>query len=756
LVLAAPAVLILPWVGAYFYPAASRFSDLTISHAPNALFLLRSLLTDHTWPLWSGAIMSGYPFAGDPLAGLWYPPGWLALLLPQPAGFNLAYLAHTLWGGIGLTLWLRGKGLRLPAAAAGGLAFELLPKAAAHFAAGHISLVYALAWTPWLLWAEDRRRRGWRWQLGPGVVLGVILLADLRWAAYAGALWLAYSALGQPLGGGDEAGSAAPGSAGAARGTAAAAAGSAGPPGWKAAGRALLQRLSRLGLAAVFTAALAAALAAPLLVPLLEFTRLSTRANLTAADANTLALPAARFLGLIFPDAAGNAEWVVYAGGVVFVLAAASAFVPEVRRRGGFWLGGGAAACLLAPGLPAGLGEAAAWVPGVNLLRVPARAMLLGGLAAAVLAAYLADALTRPTSEAAAGGSAKALNLFLAGITALTVLMAGGVGLLSGGLPLPFAWGTAALLAGVGWIQAVKRTTRAGQVVVPAGAAAAALLALIALDSGGIDLQLAAKRLPAEVRQEGAQAAQFLAGQPGIFRVYSPSYSLPQLTAAAAGLELADGIDPLQVRAYADFFAKASGVRAVGYSVTLPAFATGDPAQDNRGAAADTRLLGLLNVRYVAAAYDLADPALRLVRQFGETRIYENLNARPRAWVQAQVDSAQAGAGADASGAQSAQIARRGPNRVTVTAQGPGVLVLAEVAYPGWQVWVDGERRDLLVVDGLLRGVALDGGTHAAEFVYRPASAAVGLAAGGLAWAGVGLAGLTGLRGRKRRGEGRR
>ena len=750
--LAAPAVLILPWVGDYFYPAASRFSDLTISHAPNALFLLRSLLTDHTWPLWSGAIMSGYPFAGDPLAGLWYPPGWLALLLPQPAGFNLAYLAHTLWGGIGLTLWLRGKGLRLPAAAAGGLAFELLPKAAAHFAAGHISLVYALAWTPWLLWAEERRRRGWRWRLGPGVVLGIILLADPRWAAYAGALWLAYRALGQPRGAENETGSAAPGIGGAAPG-------SAGPPGWKAAGRALMRRLPRLGLAAVFTAAAAAALAAPLLVPLVEFTHLSTRANLTAADANTLALPAARFLGLIFPDAAGNAEWVVYAGGVVFVLAAASAFVPEVRRRGGFWLGMGAAACLLAPGLPAGLGEAAAWVPGVNLLRVPARAMLLAGLAAAILAAYLADALTRPANapaNAPANGSGKGLNLFLAGITALAILMAGGVGLISGGLPLPFAWGTAALLAGVGWIQAVKRTTRAGLRVVPAGAGAAALLALIALDSGGIDLQLAAKRQPAEVQQEGAQAAQYLAGQPGIFRVYSPSYSLPQLTAAAAGLELADGIDPLQLRAYAEFFARASGVAAAGYSVTLPAYATGDPAQDNRGASADTRRLGLLNVRYVAAAYDLADPALRLVRQFGETRIYENLDARPRAWVQAQAETAQAGAGADANGVQGAHIVRRGPNRVTVTAQGPGVLVLAEVAYPGWQVWVDGERRDLLVVDGLLRGVALDGGAHEAEFVYRPASAAFGLAVGGLAWAGVGLAGLTGLRGRKRRGEGRR
>ena len=89
------------------------------------------------------------------------------------------------------------------------------------------------------------------------------------------------------------------------------------------------------------------------------------------------------------------------------------------------------------------------------------------------------------------------------------------------------------------------------------------------------------------------------------FRTYSPSYSIPQQTAAFYRLEMADGVDPLQLRSYSDFMQKASGISSNGYSVTLPPFETGDPDTDNRGAVPDARLLGLLNVRFVAAQFPL-------------------------------------------------------------------------------------------------------------------------------------------------------
>lgn len=63
-------------------------------------------------------------------------------------------------------------------------------------------------------------------------------------------------------------------------------------------------------------------------------------------------------------------------------------------------------------------------------------------------------------------------------------------------------------------------------------------------------------------------------------------------------------------------------------------------------------------------------------------------------------------------------------NAVTleVTADRPGVAVLHDIYYPGWEVWVDGERKPLLRVNLLFRGVEVSAGRHRVEFRFRPLS----------------------------------
>jgi len=104
---------------------------------------------------------------------------------------------------------------------------------------------------------------------------------------------------------------------------------------------------------------------------------------------------------------------------------------------------------------------------------------------------------------------------------------------------------------------------------------------------------------------------------------------------------------------------------------------------------------------------------------------------RPRAWV-------QSGAGPDAPW-QAAEILTRSPNRITVRAAGPGLLVLSEIAYPGWQAALDGDSLPLETAFGILRAVPLPEGKHQVTFVYRPWSVYLGLALGlaglVLAWA---------------------
>ena len=75
------------------------------------------------------------------------------------------------------------------------------------------------------------------------------------------------------------------------------------------------------------------------------------------------------------------------------------------------------------------------------------------------------------------------------------------------------------------------------------------------------------------------------------------------------------------------------------------------------------------------------------------------------------------------------------PDEVTldVTAGAAAILVLADSFDPGWTVRVDGQKRPLRAVNGILRGVAIPAGSHQVEFTYQPASLRNGLVVSGAA-----------------------
>ena len=69
-------------------------------------------------------------------------------------------------------------------------------------------------------------------------------------------------------------------------------------------------------------------------------------------------------------------------------------------------------------------------------------------------------------------------------------------------------------------------------------------------------------------------------------------------------------------------------------------------------------------------------------------------------------------------------------NKVTigVTLENPGILVLTDTYYPGWEVFVNGNPSKIYRVNGLVRGVFLDKGNHEVVFKYFPRSFKIGLA----------------------------
>jgi len=676
-----PGLLLLPGLGGFPYPAGDApYSDMAVTHFPNVVYLLGALREWQNIPWWSPTILSGYPFVANPLAGIWYPPGWLAYLFPLPAGFNLLVIVHLSWGGLGMYRLLRIEGLSRLAGLIGGLGFMLLPKSYAHYGAGHLTLLYAVVWTPWLL-AEERHSRNWNWR--PAVILALIALADPRWVMLAGVVWWGYGFTCSHTG-------------------------------------EYVKRLKQLAL----STGLAVLLAAPLALPLFEYIQHSTRALMQSEDSQVYSLPLIRLLGLVFPDQGGFHEWMAYAGAVILLLAIFALFSRGNWRIKGFWCLCFGISLLFALGSSLPFGAWISQLPGLGWLRVPARALFLTGIAISALAGYGLEGVTtcqirlRPANW---------VEIALVGGVAT---LAGGVWIVSGVFPVEFVWGAIALGLGFLWIQ-IGVNRKLGRKVWAFG-----LMLLVIIDLGGVDRSSFTTRSPSQVLLVGATAARYLAQQPGKFRVYSPSYSLPQQTAALFGLELADGVDPLQLASYAKFMDRVSGVPRERYTVTIPPFSTGDPITDNANYQPNPDLLGWLNVAYVAAAYDLHVDGLRLIEQFDDTRIYANERTRPRAWVQPEVKISEGDF-------KPVEVYDWEPDRIEVHAIGPGVLVFSELAYPGWRARVDGESRPMMTIEGLLRGVILPAGSHQVVLDYWPMSLYTGLV---LFSIGVGLIVLLQLR----------
>jgi hypothetical protein len=668
-----PFLLLLPSLNSFPYPTAdATYSDLTISHYPNVYFLKESITNWREIPLWSSTILSGYPFAANPLAGLWYPVGWLLLITPLPLGFNFLVGLHLIWGGIGLYLLMRREGIGHIAALFAGISFAMLPKLFSHYGAGHLTLLFAVPWTPWLLWSQladyKLNVKGRSISVMPGLILALIYLADIRWGAFATILWWVYSIAHRKVS-------------------------------WRK------QIFSIIG-----QTTLALLLSAPLILPLIEYSLLSTRSGLNSGEVLAYSLPAGNLLGLIFPGINGYHEWVLYSGGIVFILAISAIILKNDRIKGVFWGGVFLASLVIALGSQIPGLEFLTRIPFVSLLRAPSRSLFLAGLSLAALSGYgLEKILNRSTKE-----PSRQLNLVLFSLIAFSLILAAGIYLIEGSLPSGILWGGIMFSIGVLWIELRFKTRLRFEIWI------VGLFLIGLVDLGMVDMNSFQGRSAEEVYSEREAIAQYISAQPGEFRTYSPSYSIPQQTAVRYGLELTDGVDPLQMEAYAKFMELASGVPRTGYSVTIPPFENGDPKVDNAGYSPDAEKLGLLNVGYVITDYDLNVNGLTFEKQFDEAYVYKNEFQMPRAWVEMKDVNM-------VSIVMPAEILDRSANRLMISAEGPGLLVVSEINYPGWVVWVDGEKREIDTAAGVLRAVKLDAGKHEVYFAFQPGSLLMGL-----------------------------
>jgi len=156
--------------------------------------------------------------------------------------------------------------------------------------------------------------------------------------------------------------------------------------------------------------------------------------------------------------------------------------------------------------------------------------------------------------------------------------------------------------------------------------------------------------------------------------------------------------------------------------------------------------LRMANVKYILSPHPLEEePALNEWIEPVNDRVYRIKSFLPRAWLVGRIQAASESsmkhilnhdfnpantAIGNADLATSHQIPHFRPvdsivasgNRVQieVDARQPAVLVLAESAYPGWKVYVDGTEKGIQRLNIFFQGVVVDAGYHTVEFIFFP------------------------------------
>lgn len=683
----------------YFYPV--RVSTLTE--------LGRGAL-----PFWTPFAAFGFPLLADIEVAVFYPPFLLMGLLfgPNFLALEPQLALHLAIAGIGMYLLLRQLGGSRAAALVSGAAWLLSGVLWAHSA--HLSIVQSAVWLPLVLWAFDHAliSEGGRWTAITGGFLALVLLGGHpQIGAYVVVALLIWGlAHARPF--------------------------RANGPGM---GRALgsLARAVLIGLG----------LSAFQLFPTLELSRLSTRHRVSEAFLFEDALPAEHLLTLFLPLAfQGTTRWRsvdefhAYMGVVPLVLGASALILRRSPRVWGATILG--LALFLALGLYRPL---VGWIPGLDLFRVPARALVLFDFVVALLAGLGVDPLSHPKR-----GQKLLQRLFLLG-TGFSIMTWGVLVVWRPSLP-----GFSPTL-----IPQVGRFTLFF--------VASALITILALSQRGqiwpalfLGGLLVADQLsfPRTLMWSGAPADAFwpetplitrLKSDPELFRVWTDGalYGRGRVREANLGLvhrihttELYSSLDLARPSRFQDHF--------------------GDRLLEH------PHLLDLLNIKYLVTSRNLVTSP-----RLGEERyeqlapnLWRNRSVLPRAFLVGEVEIVRGEPAilkrlenmdprrnvlidrrqpecqplehsqlSDASEVGEVRIIAYAPTRILIEAEvrEPVALVVTDTYYPGWMVRVDGKPARLLRANFLFRAVCLSPGRHHVEMRYQPRAF----------WAGLALASMT-------------
>lgn len=677
---------------------------------------VRDSLLSGRLPFWESRIFGGFPFMAQPQQNAFYPVNWINLVVPVRSGVTLHMIFHVWLAGFGMYGYVRYMGGRWLPSVLAGLGFAFGGLLAGRLWAGHSPVYAVFIWTPVMLlalvWAV-RNQSIWAAILA-GLPFGFSLLAghipsflyvSLIWAAFV--VYLLVDAHGGR---------------------------------WHVVRQATIMAVIGLSMAAIQ------------LAPFLQFSLSSGRvAEANYEFATDYSLPPAHLITLIIPEFFGEPlrvgywsvptfEELTYYAGVLAVLG----ILLALRRPDSlswFYI------ILIVVGLWLALGKygvlyelAYRYLPPFRLVRAPGRAAFLYLFAASALFGHaLSLWRARPLTDRRAYLTKYWLvALSILGIALFAGLVATGAVFMalhptetSGRLWHQIGgYSLALVVVGVGgaliWAYLTAGEMRSEQPDPRLGAIALAMIVLMTADTWWFAYKMArpASSAPEALWVDGKAIVGDSDG-----RVLPWGVSLfSQNGAMQVDWPSVFGYDSLEPAAHIALASSVPDPRSTAYDVLGATHVlAGGPLDDFDDG---DRPLTLLGQQGAAWVYSRARP-LPIARLVSSYEVIADAGTAIQRIHAPDFDPAQTvilnaappcelGPATDSVGTAIVEDHESTRWRIITRSDAPALLVLAENAYPGWRVSVDGQQAQALTAYTSVRAVCVPAGEHVVEWRYSP------------------------------------
>ena len=706
-------------------------SDFLFYFYPVKRFVYDYFTTNGALPLWNPYLFSGTPFIANIQASMFYPLGLLYYLIPTETAYLYSTVLHCIIGTVFMYMFIRSLSISKTGAFLSGFIFIFNGYFMAHLYAGHLSFIQTYVWIPliFLFLVRFAQSGCFRYVVPAGLILGIQILGGFPQLVFytilAAILFLIYSCCA----------------------------------GIKTQGA----HVFKMAAAVPMFLLIGLSLAAVQLLPTYEFSTLSTRADGIPYDFATMdSLPPANLLTFLVPLLFGTPvdgsfwlndstwefwEYCGYAGigALAICVVAMKKLISD--RLGLFFMIMIATALFLALGKYNPVYPVIYHLPGFKNFRIPAQIIFLYIFSIAVLAGKGLDLLK--DAKALSMGSKQIVFFVLILFLPLIIWSYGFTNNFSHFLSQHIQF-TAMTIEQISRIVSV--ISRA--IFVSYGILFAVAVALYLYDKESISYSMLTATLIFISIVDLSSFSSPMIQATDIKPLLNKGKSLhhitqsPVLSRAAIngrcfienaglwyGFQDIQGYDPLILKRYMEYVNRSQGLPPDGKVVNLHYIVN-----------FDNTLIRMLNLKYVVDCkkqrFGTVDPFIprcyivhnmdtkgkneildfMMQNQFDPLKmvVFEKGNA-PATFLPEEPFSGSH---------EKCWITAYDNDEIRLVAdmKAPGFLVMSEINYPGWQVFVNGTKKDIQTGNYLFRVVPLDTGHHDIRFIFSPLSFKIGAA----------------------------